>query len=180
MKQGTMKTLGVAALGAAFAATGAGTASANGVVDGVESATGHVLSAPPVQQALDGSGTIGRLPTNPHDLVSPDMPQEMAATAAEAQRSGLLGGLPVASDLLRGGLPTEQLTGAGLPTDRLLEGGLPTEQLTGGNLSADQLLSAGLPTDRLTGGALPVQGLTKGLPVNGSLAGGSIAGLPVG
>lgn len=140
MKHGTIKTLGVAALGAAFAASGAGAASAAGVTETVETASEQVLSAPPVQEATGGGSTIGKMPTSAHELGSAEMAGEVAA--AEGGEGGaapqkLLGGLPVASQVGGNSLPTETVTdvaGGGLPTQGLPTQGLPTQGLLGGGL----------------------------------------------
>lgn len=153
MKHGTMKTLGVTALGAAFAAAGAGAASAAPLTGEVERASGQVLSAPPVQDATGGD-SIGKMPTGAEDVVSPDTPARAGETGETAtQPGGLLGGLPVAGQVTGNNLPTDALTGGGLPTDQLLGGGLPTDQLLGGGLPTDALLG-GLPL--VGGGGLPV------------------------
>lgn len=89
MKHGTMKTLGVTALGAAFAATGASAASATEVTDTVSSAAEQTLSAP----RGDGGGPqelIGGLPTETvTDAVGGGLP------TGGLPLGGLLGGLPV-------------------------------------------------------------------------------------
>ncbi|AXK35949.1 ATP-binding protein [Streptomyces armeniacus] len=122
MKQATIKTLGVTALGAAFVAAGSGPASAadlsgplapvHGVVNGL------VQDTAPVQNALFGEGAIGKVPTTPEDVVSKE---RLAENSSE--QGGPLGNLSTdnAGELL-GGLPlVGQLTGGGgLPT-----GGLP-------------------------------------------------------
>ncbi len=131
MQHGTLKTLGVTALGAAFAASGAGAASAADVGETVETTSEQVLSAPPVQEAVGGGDQIGKMPSSPDEIVSPDMASDLAAAeggdAAAPQK--LLGGLPIVGQLGGNGLPTDTLTGAvggGLPTDGLLGGaGLP-------------------------------------------------------
>ncbi|GAA3849488.1 hypothetical protein [Streptomyces sedi] len=53
MKHATAKTLGVAAMGAAFAATAAGSASAMSLNDGLATATGEVANSIPVQETVD-------------------------------------------------------------------------------------------------------------------------------
>lgn len=130
MKHGTIKTLGVTALGAAFAASGAGAASAAEVTETVEMAGKHVLSAPPVQEATGGGDTIGRMPTGADDLGSAEMAGEVAAAEGGdgAAPQKLLGGLPVAGQLAGNGLPTDTVTdavGGGLPVQGLPLGGLP-------------------------------------------------------
>lgn len=53
MKHATAQTLGVAALGAAFAAAAAGSASAMSLNEGLASATGEVATSLPVQETVD-------------------------------------------------------------------------------------------------------------------------------
>lgn len=126
MKQRTMKTIGVAVLGAAFAATGAGAASAADTL-GLGRAAGGAVKGLPVQEVA-------------RTLPAPDAPQQARTLPAPAEgRSGqqpdagrpntkqhdpvrdLLGGLPLGSPekptMLN--LPTGQLTGA-LQTGKLL------------------------------------------------------------
>ncbi|GAA3621005.1 ATP-binding protein [Streptomyces chitinivorans] len=126
MKQRTMKTIGVAVLGAAFAATGAGAASAADTLGLGRTAEGAVKSLP-VQEVA-------------RTLPAPDAPQQARTLPAPAegkqgQQPGakqpntkqhdpvrdLLGGLPLGSPekptMLN--LPTGQLTGA-LQTGKLL------------------------------------------------------------
>ncbi|MFP8886000.1 MULTISPECIES: ATP-binding protein [Streptomyces] len=121
MKQRTMKTIGVAVLGAAFAATGAGAASAADTL-GLGKAAGGAVKSLPVQEVA-------------RTLPAPDAPQQARTLPAPAEgRSGqqpntkqhdpvrdLLGGLPLGSPekptMLN--LPTGQLTGA-LQTGKLL------------------------------------------------------------
>ncbi|MCG3043788.1 ATP-binding protein [Streptomyces fenghuangensis] len=126
MKQRTMKTIGVAVLGTAFAATGAGAASAADTLGLGRTAEGAVKSLP-VQEVA-------------RTLPAPDAPQQARTLPAPAegkqgQQSGakqpntkqhdpvrdLLGGLPLGSPekptMLN--LPTGQLTGA-LQTGKLL------------------------------------------------------------
>ncbi|MGY1454436.1 ATP-binding protein [Streptomyces sp. SS8] len=131
MKQRTMKTIGVAVLGAAFAATGAGAASAADTLGLGRTAEGAVKSLP-VQEVA-------------RTLPAPDAPQQARTLPApaegkqgqqsDARQPGakkpntkqhdpvrdLLGGLPLGSPekptMLN--LPTGQLTGA-LQTGKLL------------------------------------------------------------
>ena len=123
MKQLSAKTLGVAALGAAFAATAAGSAVAAPALPDAAGALGTVTSALPVDQAA-----MVLPPGAPEALkAGQDALGKSAATApASATQalptggdkadpvSGLLGGLPAK------GLPTGSLPTSGLPT-----GGLP-------------------------------------------------------
>ncbi|MDG9705736.1 ATP-binding protein [Streptomyces sp. DH37] len=124
MKQRTMKTIGVAVLGAAFAAAGAGTASAADTL-GVNKTAGGVLKSLPVQEvaktlpAPDASQRARTLPA----------PAGKGAEKAEPKPNtkqhdpvrDLLGGLPLGSPekptMLN--LPTGKLTGA-LQTGKLL------------------------------------------------------------
>ncbi|GAA3495545.1 hypothetical protein GCM10019016_026450 [Streptomyces prasinosporus] len=89
MKQSAAKTLGVAALGAAFAAAGAGAADAAPVVPDAAPALDSVTRAVPAQ---DVSGVL---------------PAERPA--AQGQGAGLLGGLPLE------GVPTQGSHLNGIP-----------------------------------------------------------------
>lgn len=125
MNQRTIKTLGVAALGAAFAATGSGAASAADLGETLETTGRQVVSAPPVQEALESGDSVGRMPTKASDVVSPDMPSDVAA--AEGGDSG-------PAEQLLGGLPLGQLSGDALQTDGAtgnLGGALPAGGLGG-------------------------------------------------
>ncbi|GAA0457554.1 ATP-binding protein [Streptomyces stramineus] len=117
MKQGTIKTLGAAVLGVAFAATAAGSASAAGTAGAVESVTGTTASTMaglPVQQAaklLPAGGPVVaaadhaiesgllKAPSQAVDkALAPNLPKLPPATAAPADtkgNGGLLGGLPL-------------------------------------------------------------------------------------
>ncbi|MFR9676178.1 ATP-binding protein [Streptomyces sp. TR06-5] len=131
MKHGTLKTLGVTALGAAFAASGAGAASAADAGTTVETASKQLLAAPPVQEATGGGDSVGRMPTSQDEAVAPSMAEDVAAAEGDdgAAPQKLLGGLPIAGQLAGNGLPTDTVTdavGGGLPTQGLpLGGGLP-------------------------------------------------------
>ncbi|MCX4883206.1 MULTISPECIES: ATP-binding protein [unclassified Streptomyces] len=110
MKQSAAKTLGVAALGAAFAAAGAGAANAAPAVPDATGTLDTVTSTLPAQnvsQALPGAGaavTQGK----------PALERGLAAVQPSASRAladgpatpvaGLLGGLPV-----QGGVPVKGL-----------------------------------------------------------------------
>ncbi|MER7759931.1 hypothetical protein [Streptomyces sp. NPDC097619] len=90
MKQSAAKTLGVAALGAAFAAAAAGSASAMpavGVADALSTVTG-VANAAPV------ADTLGKVTNHSADQGQSESADPLAGA------TGLLGGLP-----LQGGLP---------------------------------------------------------------------------
>lgn len=176
MKQSAVKTLGVAALGAAFAATGAGAASAAAGPDAV-GALGTVASTLPLEETAqslpDGapealaaghsalqSGLKSAKPTT--DKLLPlggdegdDQGEDGGADRALATKpapkpadpvKGLLGGIPVAQGLGTNALPTDTVTGA-LPTNAL-----PTNVLPAG----------ALPTNALPTQGLPVQGLPLG------------------
>ncbi|MET8635738.1 ATP-binding protein [Streptomyces sp. NPDC004074] len=114
MKQSAAKTLGVAALGAAFAAAGAGVASA-------APATPDVTGLDTVSQALPVGGVVGMVPGAGEALGQGRSALGRAVSAAQpaahqavsggpaAPVTGLLGGLPVK------GLPTHGLPLNGIP-----------------------------------------------------------------
>lgn len=121
MKQSAAKTLGVAALGAAFAVAGAGAANAAPVDPDPTQALGAVTQELPVGNVAPGLPGAG-------EALAQVQPAVTTATGAAdaAQLTGLLGGLPVAQ-----GLPgTDAVTG-GLPVSpdalplQALPGGLP-------------------------------------------------------
>ncbi|MEO3974043.1 ATP-binding protein [Streptomyces sp. CAU 1734] len=138
MKQSAAKTLAVAALGAAFAAAAAGTATAAPAglpepsLDSVAGAVpvGDTLTKLPAGAPESLAGAQGALQeglaTAPGTLqgagqraLAPEAPTDLVGS--------LLGGLPVNSltkVLPGGGLPTDAVTG-GLPTGGLPTGGLP-------------------------------------------------------
>ncbi|GAA4663336.1 hypothetical protein GCM10023347_13880 [Streptomyces chumphonensis] len=136
------KTLGVAALGAAMAATAAGTASAAGPTDNLMDAAADVQNLSVEDRVMDLPGDV----TQAAGAVQESSDRAVPA-AGQDPVGGLLGGLPLVG----------QLQGAGLPTDQLAQGALPTDQLSGG-LSADNLAGGGLPSGDLGG-------LTGGLPL---------------
>jgi len=115
MKQSAAKTLGVAALGAAFAATGAGVASAAPAVPDASSALDTVtqtLPAENVTKALPGAGeTLGQGQGALGAGVAAAQPAvaKVLAGGPAAPVAGLLGGLPVK------GLPTHGLPLNGIP-----------------------------------------------------------------
>jgi hypothetical protein len=115
MKQSAAKTLGVAALGAAFAAAGAGAAHAT-----------PALPAVPVGPAL---GAVSQLPTE--NLSQPVQGADRALAKGEgAVTTGLNAAEPAAERLLAGraaGAPGGLL--GGLPTNGLPVQGLPTQGL---------------------------------------------------
>ncbi|MFJ9907159.1 ATP-binding protein [Streptomyces sp. NPDC101152] len=117
MKQSAAKTLGVAALGAAFAAVGAGAANAAPAVPDASGALDTVTKTLPAEnlaKALPGAGEA-------MTQAQPTLASGLAAVQPAAQRvladgptapvAGLLGGLPVG----RTGLPTHGLPVHGLP-----------------------------------------------------------------
>ncbi|NUQ97230.1 MAG: ATP-binding protein [Streptomyces sp.] len=109
MKQSAAKTLGVAALGAAFAATGAGAANAAPAVPDATGTLGSVTSALPAQnvsQALPGAQAAVAQGKPALDRgLSSVQPSAGALTDGSAPVAGLLGGLPVQSSLPTRGLP---------------------------------------------------------------------------
>ncbi|NUK02873.1 ATP-binding protein [Streptomyces lunaelactis] len=125
MKQSAARTLGVAALGAAFAAAAAGTASAAPAsFPGSVTSLDTVTDAVPVQEALTKlpagapeSLAGGRTVLTNNATTLPAPLQETASKVLPAADkadplSGLLGGLPLGGALpVGGGLPV----GAGLP-----------------------------------------------------------------
>ncbi|MEV0374655.1 hypothetical protein AB0I10_33545 [Streptomyces sp. NPDC050636] len=92
MKQGTIKTLGAVALGAAFAATAAGTAAAAPALDGAD-ATGVVNSLPgQATKALSGATNKAKPATGP------------VKVTPKTKGNQLLGGLPPVTTLPVGGI----------------------------------------------------------------------------
>ncbi|MGP3966975.1 ATP-binding protein [Streptomyces sp. 6N223] len=116
MKQATVKTLGAAALGAAIAATGAGSASAVGL-DGVQDTAGNLVRTLPVEETAD-------------DL--PGESGEIVKTGTEVL-TGENAELPLASDALSHTTQGESSTSSSTDPNQLL-GGLPVGELTGGGL----------------------------------------------
>jgi HAMP domain-containing protein len=127
MKQSAAKTLGVAALGAAFAAAAAGSASAASTVPAPTQALGNVshtlplndvtgkLPAGAAETLTGGQGAItdnaSTLPATAQGVVG-----EVAPAGATEPVAGLLGGLPA----LGGGSPLGAL--GGLPVNGLVPG----------------------------------------------------------
>lgn len=117
MKQSAAKTLGVAALGAAFAAAGAG--AANAAAPGVPDAAGQALDtvtrtlpAENVSQALPGSGEAlaqGQTALEAGLAAAQPVAQQVLAEGPAGPVNGLLGGLPVQ------GLPTHGVPVNGIP-----------------------------------------------------------------
>ncbi|MGW2224710.1 ATP-binding protein [Streptomyces formicae] len=105
MKQSAAKTLGVAALGAAFAAAGAGAATAAPAVPDAAAALGTVSSVLPLDQAAKTLPAGG-----PESLAAGQNALTGALAGVEKPGdpvSGLIGGLPVggATGALPGALP---------------------------------------------------------------------------
>ncbi|MFJ4782973.1 ATP-binding protein [Streptomyces sp. NPDC001002] len=117
MKQSAAKTLGVAALGAAFAATGAGAANAAPAVPDASQALGtltQTLPAENVAKALPGAGeALSQAQPALASGLSAVQPaaQKVLADGPTAPVAGLLGGLPVGQT----GLPTHGLPLNGIP-----------------------------------------------------------------
>lgn len=116
MKQATVKTLGAAALGAAIAATGAGSAAALGL-DGVQQTAGDLVHTLPVEEAANKlPGESGEVVTAGTRVVSGESTQlpltsetlshvaDTGSNAVNGDPGQLLGGLPV-GELTDGGLP---------------------------------------------------------------------------
>ncbi|MEE1927905.1 hypothetical protein V1J52_06810 [Streptomyces sp. TRM 70351] len=122
MSKGTRKTLGVAALGAALAASAAGTASAVGPADTMADLATNGGNMSVEDAVMD-------LPQNA--LKATDEADRAAVTQDQNAVTALIGGLPVVGALAQNGLPTDALTGGGLPTDGLTGGKLPTDSLSG-------------------------------------------------
>jgi hypothetical protein len=109
MKQSAAKTLGVAVLGAAFAAAGAGAANAAPAVPDAAGAVGSLTSGLPLEQATSALPAGG--------------PQALTG-AQNALGHGLTAAQPVVQKLTDGGDPVNGLLG-GLPTNSLPTQGLP-------------------------------------------------------
>ncbi|ANP49065.1 hypothetical protein J2Z21_002344 [Streptomyces griseochromogenes] len=109
MKQSAVKTLGVAALGAAFAAVGAGAAAAAPAVPDATQALDSVTRTLPAQnvgQALPGAGqTLAQGQSAVGTGMAAARPVVPAAPQG-ASASGLIGGLPL-SDLPTHGAPVK-------------------------------------------------------------------------
>ncbi|SDK41266.1 hypothetical protein [Streptomyces indicus] len=132
MKQ-SAKTLGVAALGAAFAAAGASAASAAPALPDPAQAVGSVAKDLPVGQVtktLPGASEAvdagQNALTNGLSTAKPTVEKALPADADPVK--GLLGGLPVNPGSLpvAGGLPVDGLPVSGLPG---VGGGLPVSGL---------------------------------------------------
>lgn len=120
MMQRTKKMIGIAVLGAAFAAVGTGSAGAAQPLAAGKTA-GGLLKTLPVQEAAR------TLPAPGEQARTLPAPQEQARTLPAEQNGkspvgSLLGGLPLGA--------TEKLTGAGAPTGNLT-GSLPIGGLLG-------------------------------------------------
>ncbi|AZM60383.1 MULTISPECIES: ATP-binding protein [unclassified Streptomyces] len=106
MKQSAAKTLGVAALGAAFAATGAGAANAAPAVPDAVPSLDTVTQALPAERLTDAvPGTSKALAAG----------QELAGTGVAAVQPVAEQASPVAPEAgLLGGLPVNQLPAQGM------------------------------------------------------------------
>lgn len=126
MMQRTKKMIGIAVLGAAFAAVGTGSAGAAQPLAAGKTA-GGLLKALPVQEAartLPAPGEQARTLPAPQEQAR-TLPAEQNGKSRSAPKSpvgSLLGGLPLGA--------TEKLTGAGAPTGNLT-GSLPIGGLLG-------------------------------------------------
>ncbi|AQS67880.1 ATP-binding protein [Streptomyces pactum] len=127
MKQSAVKTLGVAALGAAFAAAGAGAATAAPELPDTARTVDSVartLPAETVSQVVPGAGNVleqgrhvsGTDLTAAQPVLEQAVGQQLSQGPA-APVAGLLGGLPAK------GLPTQGLPTQGLPVNGLPIGG---------------------------------------------------------
>ncbi|EDY56679.2 MULTISPECIES: hypothetical protein, partial [Streptomyces] len=109
MKQSAAKTLGVAALGAAFAAVGAGAANAAPAVPNATQALGSVSQGLPtenVTKSLPGAGeALAQAQPAVATGVSAAQPavEKVLADGPTGPVAGLLGGLPIAQVLPFGG-----------------------------------------------------------------------------
>ncbi|MGV9311515.1 ATP-binding protein [Streptomyces sp. NPDC003691] len=118
MKQSAVKTLGAAALGVAFAAAAAGTASAQPALSDSATSLDSITGALPVQEALT------QLPTGAPESLSgaqgaltesaSTLPGTLQGAGQRVLAGELVGGDPLGS--LLGGLPLgSALPGGGLP-----------------------------------------------------------------
>ncbi|MFF3344391.1 ATP-binding protein [Streptomyces sp. NPDC002779] len=111
MKQSAGKTLGVAALGAAFAATGAGAANAAPALPDAGSALDTVtrtLPAENLSQVLPGGEALakGQTAADASGTAAQPLAQKLLAGGPTKPVAGLLGGLPVGKILPGGGAGT--------------------------------------------------------------------------
>ncbi|MET9665491.1 ATP-binding protein [Streptomyces sp. NPDC006475] len=138
MKQSAVKTLGAAALGAAFAAAAAGSAAAApATLPDTATPLDSVTSVAPVQKAVTKlpagapeslvggqqalTEAAGPLAATLEGVTNKALPTDGAADPV----AGLLGGLPIAGALPLDGLPLDGLPLDGLPLGGLPLGGLP-------------------------------------------------------
>ncbi|MEW2621730.1 ATP-binding protein [Streptomyces sp. NPDC048106] len=109
MKQSAAKTLGVAALGAAFAALGAGAAHAAPAADATQTLNGVTRNLPAESVV---PGTVGTLAQGQGAVASGVAAAQPAVRRMHAQGSpGMLGGLPLNNT----GLPTQGMGVNGVP-----------------------------------------------------------------
>ncbi|MEW2613111.1 ATP-binding protein [Streptomyces sp. NPDC047880] len=123
MKQSAAKSLGVAALGAAFAVSGAGAANAAlpATAQTLETVT-TALPAEQLSQTVPGSGEAlgqGQAAVGAGHAAAQPAAEQILAGGPTGPDAKLLGGLPVQ------GLPTQGLPTQGLPTQGLSTQGLP-------------------------------------------------------
>ncbi|MDH6624918.1 hypothetical protein M2271_002722 [Streptomyces sp. LBL] len=112
MKQSAAKTLGVAALGVAFAATAAGAANAAPAVPDATQALGAVTKALPPQNVAKALPDAGEALGQARPALAAVQPVAGKAPVdgPAGAVTGLLGGLPAGK-----GLPTQGLPVSGLP-----------------------------------------------------------------
>ncbi|MER7055011.1 MULTISPECIES: ATP-binding protein [unclassified Streptomyces] len=101
MKQSAVKTLGVAALGAAFAAVGAGAATAAPELPDTTQAVDSVARTLPVETVSEVAPLAGNVLSQAGDVsgtgltaAPPFVEQVVAEQLSDAPVAGLLGGLP--------------------------------------------------------------------------------------
>jgi outer membrane receptor protein involved in Fe transport len=112
MKQSAAKTLGVAALGAAFAAAAAGTASAAHAVPDLTAAPGNLSTTLPLDEVTEKlPAGAAAAPATVQDAAAAapatvqDAVERAVPSTATDPVSGLLGGLPVTGGGPLGSLP---------------------------------------------------------------------------
>jgi hypothetical protein len=134
MKQSAAKTLGVVALGAAFAAAGAGAATAAPQLPDTARTVDSVartLPAETVTQVAPAAGSVleqGRQAAGTGlTAARPVVDQALGGRLTDDPAAGLLGGLPAHT------LPAQTLPAQTLPADTLTAQGLPVNGLTLGD-----------------------------------------------
>ncbi|MFR9725817.1 ATP-binding protein [Streptomyces sp. MS19] len=121
MKQSTKKTLGAVALGAAFAAVGAGSAAAVAPLDGVSETAGGVV------RTLPAHDVARTLPGESGEVVEAGAGMLTGKTDAVTTAHHTLSATQAASPLgqateLLGGLPVNPADSLGIPTSQVLDG----------------------------------------------------------